>query len=134
MSLRGKRCGGLENAEPWQLLAGSGSGRIAGRQSAELGAGFDAGWTQGWCERWPLNGVATGKRPIAFLLYLVLGVGAWFTLDENKICVYGRQVLLELALVPLIDAGRLPALTHRSGCEGGEDSPGFRARIVEDAR
>ena len=48
------------------------------------------------------------KARIAFGLYLVLGVVAWFTLD-GTVLVYGRPI--ELRLVPLIVLGGLAART-----------------------
>ena len=48
------------------------------------------------------------KARIAFGLYLVLGVVAWFTLD-GTVLVYGRPV--EIRLVPLIVLGGLAART-----------------------
>jgi hypothetical protein len=48
------------------------------------------------------------KARIAFGLYLVLGVVAWFTLD-GTVLVYGRPV--EIRLVPLIVLAGLAART-----------------------
>jgi hypothetical protein len=48
------------------------------------------------------------KARIAFGLYLVLAVAAWFTLD-GTVRVYGRPV--ELRLVPLVVLGGLAART-----------------------
>jgi len=48
------------------------------------------------------------KARIAFGLYLVLGVVAWFTLD-GTVLVYGRPI--ELRLVPLIVLAGLAART-----------------------
>jgi len=85
----------------WQENAESAASRMEdgpGSTSAELGAGLDAG----------SNAKLERKARIAFVLYVVLGVVAWFTLD-GTVLVYGRPV--ELRLVPLIVLGGLAVRT-----------------------
>jgi hypothetical protein len=40
------------------------------------------------------------RYPIALLLYVVLGVLAWFTVGEGKIVLFGKAV--ELRLIPIL--------------------------------
>jgi hypothetical protein len=83
-----------------------GSGFSSTGLSAELGAGLDARLKARLAAE--SGAELERKARIAFGLYLVLGVVAWFTLD-GTVQVYGRPI--ELRLVPLIVLGGLAART-----------------------
>jgi hypothetical protein len=56
------------------------------------------------------SGSDLAKRyPVALVLYAVLGVLVWFTMDAGKVLVWGRPV--ELRLLPLIILGGLALRT-----------------------
>jgi hypothetical protein len=74
--------------------------------SAELGSGLDARLKAKLAAE--TGAELERKARIAFGLYLVLGVVAWFTLD-GTVLVYGRPI--ELRLVPLIVLAGLAART-----------------------
>jgi len=69
------------------------------------------------------------RYPVALLLYAVLAVLVWFTMDAGKVVVYGKPV--DMRLLPLIVIGGLALRTvlavqadriRRQGSEGSEKS------------
>ena len=93
----------------WHENAESAASRMEdgpGSTSAELGAGLDSRLKARLAAE--SGAELERKAKIAFGLYVVLGVVAWFTLD-GTVLVYGRPV--ELRLVPLIVLGGLAART-----------------------
>jgi hypothetical protein len=91
-----------ENAES----AAASETKDEGSASEELGANSDVKLAAEFSAE--PNAELERKARIAFGLYLVLAVVAWFTMD-GKVLVYGRPV--ELRLVPLIVLGGLAAKT-----------------------